>query len=287
MKANLPSRTATIVSAARHLAGAGVSPLDGEVDGLAPLLAPPHAAGWLRRLASLTRSNRAAAKVMRAAGGWLIDHAGLRTRFIDDAARAAATAGVKQMVVVGAGLDARAYRLEALLHLPVYEVDHPATQGWKREAAARLERAGAVHHVSVDFTVQRLDERLADAGFDASLPTLWVWEGVTPYLPGDARRETGASLAKLSAPGSRLVVSYMLPELASVPAALRPAVHAAFGGLGEPLLGAVGREEMHAELAAAGWRVEEDAGTEEWVTRYAGGDAPTVALFERVVVCSR
>ena len=287
MRANLPSRTATIVSAARHLAGAGVSPLEGEVDGLAPLLAPPQSAGWLRRIASATRSSRAAAKVMRAAGGWLIDHAGLRTRFIDDAARAAAAAGARQMVVVGAGLDARGYRLEELLHLPLYEVDHPATQGWKREAAERLERSGLVHHVSVDFTTQRLDERLVEAGFDASLPTLWVWEGVTPYLPGEARRETGAAVAKLSAPGSRLVVSYMLPELASVPATLRPAVHAAFGALGEPLLGAVTSEAMHAELAAAGWRVEEDAGTAEWVSRYAGGDAPSVALYERVVVCSK
>jgi len=56
MRVNLPSRTATIVSAARHLSGEGVSPIGGDVDGLAPLLSPPHAAGWLSRIARMTRS---------------------------------------------------------------------------------------------------------------------------------------------------------------------------------------------------------------------------------------
>lgn len=287
MRANLPSRTATIVSAARHLSGEGVSPIGGDVDGLAPLLAPPHAAGWLSRLARMTRSSRVAAKVVRAASGGLVDHAGLRTRYIDGVAREAAADGVRQMVVVGAGLDARAYRLEALLHLPLFEVDHPATQGWKRQASTRLHRAGGVRHVSVDFLVDRLSDRLVADGFDAALPTLWVWEGVTPYLTAAARQSTLSEIVALSAPGSWLVESYMLPELASIPAALLPLVRAAFGGLGEPLVGGVTTAEIHRELVDAGWSVKDDAGTMEWVQSFAGGDAPSVALLERVVVCRR
>lgn len=287
MRANLPSRTATIVSAARHLSGEGVSPIGGDVDGLAPLLAPPHAAGWLSRLARMTRSSRVAAKVVRTASGGLVDHAGLRTRYIDGVAREAAADGIGQMVVVGAGLDARAYRLEALLHLPLFEVDHPATQGWKRQASGRIHRTGGVRHVSVDFLVDRLGARLVENGFDAALPTLWVWEGVTPYLTAEARQSTLAEIGGLSAPGSWLVESYMLPELASIPAALLPLVRAAFGGLGEPLVGAITTEEIHRELVQAGWSVRDDAGTMEWVQTFAGGDAPSVALLERVVVCRR
>lgn len=287
MRANLPSRTATIVSAARHLSGEGVSPIGGDVDGLAPLLAPPHAAGWLSRLARMTRSSRMAAKVVRSASGGLVDHAGLRTRYIDRVAREAAADGIGQMVVVGAGLDARAYRLEALLHLPLFEVDHPATQGWKRQASSRIHRTGGVRHVSVDFLVDRLSTRLVENGFDGSVPTLWVWEGVTPYLTAAARQSTLAEIVALSAPGSWLVESYMLPELASIPAALLPLVRAAFGGLGEPLVGAITTEEIHRELEQSGWSVRDDAGTMEWVQTFAGGDAPSVALLERVVVCRR
>jgi methyltransferase (TIGR00027 family) len=287
MRANLPSRTATIVSAARYLSGEGVSPIGGDVDGLAPLLAPPHAAGWLSRIARLTRSSPMAAKLVRTASGGLVDHAGLRTRYIDGVAREAAAAGIGQMVVVGAGLDARAYRLEALLHLPLFEVDHPATQGWKRQASSRIHRTGGVRHVSVDFVVERLGARLVAEGFDAAVPTLWVWEGVTPYLTAEARKSTLAEIVALSAPGSWLVESYMLPALASIPRALLPLVRAAFGGLGEPLVGGVTTEEIQRELRESGWQVKDDAGTMEWVESFAGGDGPSVALLERVVVCRR
>jgi methyltransferase (TIGR00027 family) len=191
------------------------------------------------------------------------------------------------MVVVGAGLDARAYRLEALLHLPLFEVDHPATQGWKRQASSRIHRTGGVRHVSVDFLVDRLSERLLAEGFDAALPTLWVWEGVTPYLTAEARQATLAEISSLSAPGSWLVESYILPALASIPPIFLPLVRAAFGGLGEPLLGGVTTEEIHRELLQAGWKVGDDAGTMEWVASFAAGDGPGVALLERVVVCRR
>ena len=287
MRVNLPSRTATIVSAARHLSGEGVSPIGGDVDGLAPLLSPPHAAGWLSRIARMTRSSPVAAKLVRAASGGLVDHAGLRTRYIDGVAREAAAAGIGQMVVVGAGLDARAYRLEALLHLPLFEVDHPATQGWKRQASSRIHRTGGVRHVSVDFLVDRLSERLVAEGFDEAVPTLWVWEGVTPYLTAAARQATLAEIGSLSAPGSWLVESYILPALASIPSIFLPLVRAAFGGLGEPLLGGVTTEEIQRELVQAGWKVGDDAGTMEWVASFAGGDGPAVALLERVVVCRR
>lgn len=286
MRANLPSRTATIVSAARYLSGEGVSPIGGDVDGLAPLLSPPHAAGWLSRIARMTRSSRMVAKVVRTVSGGLVDHAGLRTRYIDGVAREAA-GGIGQMVVLGAGLDARAYRLEALLHLPLFEVDHPATQGWKRQAASRIHRTGGVRHVSVDFLVDRLSDRLVAEGFDVAVPTLWVWEGVTPYLTAAARQATLAEIGNLSAPGSWLVESYILPALASIPPLLLPLVRAAFDGLGEPLLGGITTEEIQRELADAGWQVTDDAGTMEWVASFAGGDGPGVALLERVVVCRR
>ena len=81
--------------------------------------------------------------------------------------------------------------------------------------------------------------------------------------------------------------SYILPELASISPLLLPLVRAAFGGLGEPLVGGVTTEEIHRELRESGWQVKDDAGTMEWVESFAGGDGPSVALLERVVVCRR
>jgi methyltransferase (TIGR00027 family) len=97
-----------------------------------------------------------------------------------------------QLVILGAGLDTRAYRLPAeLATTRVFEVDFPATARWKR---ALLERARTkldhVRYVEIDFTKETLAARLPAAGFDPTKPTLFLWEGVTMYLPESAVVET-------------------------------------------------------------------------------------------------
>jgi methyltransferase (TIGR00027 family) len=130
-----------------------------------------------------------------------------RTVAIDDAVRAHPS---PQLVILGAGLDARAWRMPELTGVAVFEVDQPATQRDKRERAGSLPGTPPVF-VPVDFGRDSLDESLATAGHRADLPTTWIWEGVVPYLTKEAVAATVASVAACSAPDSRLIVNYQTP----------------------------------------------------------------------------
>jgi methyltransferase (TIGR00027 family) len=132
-----------------------------------------------------------------------------RTVAIDDAVRAAAS---PQLVLLGAGLDGRAWRLAAD-GVTVFEVDQPASQRDKRDRAAALPAGGTPHYVPVDFARDRLADALGDAGHDPAAPTTWVWEGVVPYLTRGDVEATVAALTGRSAAGTRLIVNYQTPSL--------------------------------------------------------------------------
>lgn len=134
-----------------------------------------------------------------------------RTVSIDEAIRDHAAG---QVVILGAGLDSRAWRMPELAAAAVYEVDHPASQQDKvRRLGGIAPTAGRVVQVTVDLARERLGPLLADAGFDRQTVTTWVWEGVVPYLTADEVRHTVAQVAELSAAGSRLVVNYQTKSL--------------------------------------------------------------------------
>ncbi|MEV0430901.1 class I SAM-dependent methyltransferase [Micromonospora sp. NPDC050495] len=131
-----------------------------------------------------------------------------RTIAIDDAVRAHPC---PQLVILGAGLDGRAWRMPELAGVTVFEVDQPATQQDKRDRAAGLSGT-APTFVPVDFGRDRLPEALAAHGHRADLPTTWIWEGVVPYLTRAEVAATVAGLAAGSATGSRLIVNYQSPS---------------------------------------------------------------------------
>jgi methyltransferase (TIGR00027 family) len=136
-----------------------------------------------------------------------------RTIAIDDAVKARPA---PQLVILGAGLDTRAWRLPELAGTTVFEVDHPASQQDKRDRIGQLPPlAGAVHLVPVDFGRDRLDTALASAGHATTEPTTWIWEGVVPYLTREQVRSTLALVRAPSAPGSRLIVNYQQPAMAA------------------------------------------------------------------------
>ncbi len=118
-----------------------------------------------------------------------------------------------QVVILGAGLDARAYRLRELSQSVLFEVDHPATQAFKRERAAPLTACvRELRHVAVDLSSEPLGPTLERAGHSAKSPTAWVFEGVISYL---TRREVESSIeamASRSATGSRLLATYNEPS---------------------------------------------------------------------------
>ena len=178
-----------------------------------------------------------------------------RTIEIDDAVRRSAH---PQVVILGAGLDGRAWRMPELRDSVVFEVDHPDTQRDKRARSEGLERkAREVRFVPTDFAKGSLDEALAAAGHDASVPTTWIWEGVVMYL---TRPEIEASLAVIeqrSARGSRLVVAY------HTPAPYRFLVALWVRRVGEPLRSRFKLGEMQELLQRYGFVVERDLGLDE------------------------
>jgi len=134
-----------------------------------------------------------------------------RTISIDAAIRGHASG---QLVLLGAGLDARAWRMPELAGATVFEVDHPASQQDKqRRIGGLVPMAGRVVPVAVDLAGERLGPSLARAGFDRQAVTTWVWEGVVPYLTAGEVRATVAQIAEQSAPASRLVVNYQAKSL--------------------------------------------------------------------------
>jgi methyltransferase (TIGR00027 family) len=136
----------------------------------------------------------------------------MRSRFAEDEIAQSVTDGVRQVVVLGAGLDTFAYRHEHP-ELEVFEVDHPATQGWKRE---RLREGGipipaSVRFAPVDFEQDTLAHGLAAAGFCADEPAFFSWLGVVPYLTRDAAFATLAFIGGLPKK-SGVVFDYAIPR---------------------------------------------------------------------------
>jgi methyltransferase (TIGR00027 family) len=136
-----------------------------------------------------------------------------RSRYAEETLARAIEAGVTQYVLLGAGLDSYPYRGAPAGGVRVFEVDHPASQEFKRAAlaAARIEVPGNVRYVPADLARDPLAGCLDAAGFDAAAPAVVAWLGVTMYLTAEAVAETMTAVARL-APGTELIADYLLPE---------------------------------------------------------------------------
>jgi len=265
VKAERPSRTAHFVALGRAFADAGLSHV--------PNFRDPTARVFLNEKGkrSLAKTGAAARNGKRAFGleaaRVMADMIALRTAAIDSAVREAVAAGARQVVILGAGYDGRAWRLPELAGVNVFEVDHPATQGSKRQRAGELPPpTGIVTFVSIDFERDSLDTVLDRAGHDRSSPTCWIWEGVVMYLTREAMRGTLAGIAGRSAPGSTLILNYHTAHR-------RLFARIVFRLIGEPQISAWTREEMAADLGSVGFVVVEDSGMLDWNRQFAHGGA--------------
>jgi methyltransferase (TIGR00027 family) len=284
----IPSQTAFGVAFARAIASLPHSGLSEGRDTWAAKLLPRPYRALVRGAETFTSYVPGGSALIDAASLGMTAHAGLRTAAIDAAASAALARGVTQLVVLGAGLDARAYRLPALRDATVFEVDHPSTQAWKKKRiGASKPLAKSVTYVTMDFAKDSLDTKLEESGHDAKRPTIWLWEGVTMYLPPGARESTMRVVASRTAKGSRLIETYVEPAMSTLPGITRGVVRQFFSVIGEPLVGLVSRAEIAIELTRFGFTVVSDEGTREWAVRYANGSNPLVGLHERVVVADR
>ncbi len=178
-----------------------------------------------------------------------------RSRYAEDNLAEAFAAGVRQYVVLGAGLDTFAYR-SPFPELRVFEVDFPSTQAFKRQmlASASIPEPASLTFVPLDFEHQTLAAGLAQAGFDASSPAFFTWLGVIPYLTLAAFRATVDYVAAMP-PGSGLVFDYAVTddELSPRLRAARKSLAARVAAAGEPFQLYFASARMQNELQSAGF----------------------------------
>jgi methyltransferase (TIGR00027 family) len=197
----------------------------------------------------------------------------VRTRFAEDALATVVGHGVRQLVVLGAGLDTFAYRTTFGENLRVFEVDHPATQAWKcqRLAEAAIPQPDTLTFVPIDFERETLAEALAANDFDAARQTFFTWLGVVPYLTEQAVFSTLGFIASLRG-GSHVVFDYSNPlEMEAVrdeQAAERAALAERVNSLGESFRSYFNTHELHIKLTDLGFREIEDLGPASIRARY-------------------
>ncbi len=242
---------------------------------------PPHVLNdWLARdLAGRDGVEMREALRARLSAGQLVSFSrwtSVRARFVEDLVEAALADGIDQYVILGAGLDSFACRRHDLLErLRVFEVDHPATQSWKRDRliSARVETPSDVVFVPVDFERQLFEQELVGAGFDTGRPAVVSWIGVTMYLTLDAVEQTLATLAAF-AKGSRIAISYDLPAtaLTGLQLEVRDALAALVSDLGEPFVTTFEPEGAGALVRRMGFDAITHFGPTDAVQRYFGGE---------------
>jgi methyltransferase (TIGR00027 family) len=270
-----------MVTLLRALANAGMTHVKGFEDPTARHFLSP---GWSKLYERVVRKSGSESFSEGVRSG--SDLLALRTLVIDLRLREALARGVRQVVILGAGLDGRAFRLKELAHATVFEVDHPSTQAVKRDRAAGLtSTARSLVFVPVDFEKDSLGEALEAAGHRADEPTAWVWEGVVMYLTLEAVRQTLRTVADRSAPSSTVIIEYHTPAGGGRGGLLKALVLRFWG---EPQIGLRPPGEMMVELNAVDFRVTSDSGTSDWARHY-GIEAPPYAAAHqaRILVANR
>jgi methyltransferase (TIGR00027 family) len=193
----------------------------------------------------------------------------IRSRWAEDRLGEALARGVRQYVILGAGLDSFAYRNPfppSVLH--VYEVDHPSTQARKRERlrAAGIAMPAALTFVPIDFERESIEAALAAHGFAAKTPAFVSWLGVTVYLRRDAVMRTLAWAASLAA-GSEIVFSYDAPRPGRGSAAWS-ALAARAAAVGEPWITVFEPDALARDVRGLGFAEVVDFGPDEAWARY-------------------
>ncbi len=277
----MPSRTALLTAAARGLHREEPPPwiLD---DWLAMRLSGDEAV----RMGEMLR-RRLPPPELLAFSRWIC----VRGRLSEDIVERAAVAGVRQYVIVGAGLDSSAYRrADVLERMRLFEVDHPVSQRWKRRRLKELgiDRPANLVYAPIDFEQQSLRDGLTAVGFDFATQTVWSWIGVTMFLTLDAIRATLRTIAECPT-GTRLVLTYNLPReaLTGIGLAMATVTRAAVSELGEPMISLFAPAEIEQLLRGLGYDEIAHFGPEEARNTYfAGRDDVHLGGAERILIAT-
>lgn len=216
-----------------------------------------------------------------------------RARFAEDTVAAAVATGVRQVVILGAGLDTFAHR-NPHPDLRVFEVDHPATQAWKRErlATAGIDHPETLTLVPVDFETQVLAAELEATAFARTEPAIFVWLGVVFYLTPSAAHSTLEYIAGQAGP-VEVVFDYLQPADTDEDRAHLRARAERLAGAGEPLVSYFTPDGISGQLRALGFTAVEDHTARDIIGRYLDEsrgfdeDPPRALRASRIVRASR
>ena len=204
----------------------------------------------------------------------------VRSRYSEDELAASVARGVRQFVVLGAGLDTFAWR-NPFPDLRVFEVDFPATQHWKKQRLANvgMEPPASLTFAPVDFESQTLAEGLSAAGFQTDQPAYFSWLGVTMYLTREAFEATVGFIGALP-PGSGVTFDYAVErsELGIFEKLALDHLAKKVAGMGEPLQLFFRPPELAATMRRLGFAELEDVGRDELNARYLGRRADSLTL---------
>ncbi len=261
-------RTAMAMAAARAVGAKHADPKVRNPDYLAEYFLPfPY-----RPLVTFKLGRALMMQIFQREARGIYFHQQSRTPHIDALLLAELDAGAEQVVILGAGFDSRAHRLaQALAGRPVFEVDHPGTQAWKRERLVRLPTgvAQAVVYVPIDFNRERLEDALSKAGLDLGKKTFFLMEGVIMYLMPEAVERTLAFIRR-SSRGSSVVFDYIYKGILDGTADYYGAKETirAIATSDEPYLWGLMPTEVGAFLAERGLELVSDVGPAELTARY-------------------
>lgn len=213
----------------------------------------------------------------------------MRSRYTEDELGEALARGVRQFVILGAGLDSFAYRRRDLAGVvQVFEVDHPATQQWKRTRLQEMQVAlpPNLSFMPINFERQTLTEALRAGGYQAEKPVFFSWLGVTGYLTEDAIFKTLREVAT-AVPGSEIVFGYGVQEtlLDEESQRMRAVLKERVAAGGEPNLSLFDPASLAARVQALGFSQVADFGSEAANARYFAGrtDGLRVAPLTRLM----
>jgi methyltransferase (TIGR00027 family) len=246
-------QTALFVAAARALEARKPDPL--AVDPYAELFCRAAGGPWADVLDGIEDDGPTYSRLKSEFGEFFVNFQGARTKYFDDYFRQAAAAGVRQIVLLAAGLDSRAYRLRWPDGTVVFELDQPRVLDFKGEVLSRHGDSPLAERreVAVDLRDDWV-QALTDQGFDPSRPSAWIAEGLLIYLTADAQQQLFSGIDALASPGSWLAVEEASPMPRQMFEARRDEEHAA--GHDETFFTLVYNEQVapaESHFSARGW----------------------------------
>ena len=199
-----------------------------------------------------------------------------RTRFIDDCLEAAIVDGIRQLVILGAGYDTRVMRFKALKEsVTVFELDHPSTQNKKLERIEKhlKEDLSHVRYISIDFSKEDLANKLFSYGYNETLKTQFIWEGVTYYIPATAIDTTLSFISHHSPSRSSVIFDYFPSTVADGTTELEEAraLREGLKRIGEEIVFGISPDQINEFMQIRGFSVIQNLTGEDYRKTYFNG----------------